>query len=131
MANSGPVPVRLGEGTASETPTGGPTVVQEALPPSTPTGPPPTVVENREESERAKLDRWLTFLEFLVYALVLAMLVVAAWVNLWVAYWHADPSLLPRFTADAEFTLAAGAILLIAFEFRKERKSPRRPKSAS
>ena len=82
------------------------------------------VEEDRARSERARLDRWLLALEYVVYAVVLVLVGVATWVNLWVAYYHASPTVLARFTANAEFILAAGAILLIAFEFRKERKAP-------
>ncbi len=88
-------------------------------------GPPPEREPEVTQEERppghAALDWWLLFLEYIVYGIVLVMVGVAIWVNLWVAYFNAAPDVLTRFTSDAEFSLAAGAVLLIAFEFRKER----------
>jgi hypothetical protein len=81
----------------------------------------PRVEREPKPRGRSRLDWWLLFLEYLVYAIVLVMLGVAIWVNAWVAWYGASPEIVTRFTADAEFSLAAGAVLLIAFEFRKER----------
>lgn len=108
----------------------GPKVEEELAPPPqdrklgepwTPTRPMPEVSREKNPRGRTTLDWWLLFLEYVVYVIVLLMVGVAIWVNLWVAYFHAAPDVLTRFTSDAEFSLAAGAVLLIAFEFRKER----------
>ncbi len=63
--------------------------------------------------------------EYAIYIVVGAMLVAALWVNLEVAYFGGGTELLQRFSADGEFILAASAVLLFAFEIRKERRAPR------
>lgn len=68
---------------------------------------------------------WLALAEYAVYFIVAAMLLVALWVNLIVAYFGGGTELLQRFAADGEFILAASAVLLFAFEIRKERRAPR------
>ncbi len=68
---------------------------------------------------------WLALAEYAVYFIVGAMLLVALWVNLAVAYFGGGTELLQRFAADGEFILAASAVLLFALEIRKERRAPR------
>jgi hypothetical protein len=58
--------------------------------------------------------------EFAIYALVGFLLLVALFVNIAVAYYGAGTALVTRFAADAEFILAASAVMLFAFEIRKE-----------
>lgn len=68
---------------------------------------------------------WSVFAEYAIYLLVGAMLLAALWVNLQVAYFGAGTELIQRFAADAEFILAASAVMLFAFEIRKERRAPK------
>ncbi len=63
--------------------------------------------------------------EYAIYISVGAMLLLALWVNLDVAYFGGGTELLQWFAADGEFILAASAVLLFAFEIRKERRAPR------
>jgi hypothetical protein len=109
--------------------TNDPKVEFEPAPPSAPSetsGP----LQSATKAEKPAIQVLLALGERLIYLIVVAMLVLGAWVNWWVAYGHADSTVLPRFTADAEFLLAAGAIALIAFELRKERLENDRLESA-
>jgi hypothetical protein len=66
---------------------------------------------------------WAILAEYAIYIIVGAMLLAALWVNLDVAYYGGGTELLQRFAANGEFILAASAVLLFAFEIRKERRS--------
>jgi hypothetical protein len=93
----------------------------EPAPPSKPSEPVEGITKSAAGAEPLPVQVALLLGERIVYFIVGLMLFVGLFVNLWIAYWHANSTVLPRFTADAEFLLAAGAILLIAFELRKER----------
>lgn len=71
---------------------------------------------------KGSVEVWV-ILEVVVYIVVAVLVLIALWVNLWVAYYHGGNDLLQRFSADANFILAAAAVLVIAFELRKYRPS--------
>ena len=58
--------------------------------------------------------------EIAIYVLVAAMLIAFIVVNIVVAYFGGGTELVSRFAADGDFLLAAAAVLVIAFEIRKE-----------
>jgi hypothetical protein len=92
---------------------------RESLPPIVP----PTVKGSPKTPSKRSYSLFAA-LEVAVYVVVAVLLGVAVWVNIWVAYFHGGTALVDRFSADANFLLAAAAILVIAFEVRKERKQP-------
>lgn len=60
-------------------------------------------------------------LEFGLFIVVGVLVVIGVWVNLWIAYWSGGSALMGRFSADAEFALAAAAIFTLGLDIRKRR----------
>lgn len=60
-------------------------------------------------------------LEYGLFMVVGVLVALAVWVNLWVAYWNGGNALMERFSADAEFALAAAAIFTLGLDIRKRR----------
>ena len=95
-----------------------PQVEEEHSPPKTPIGEPVT--------PKKKSLLHYVIAEYFVYLVVIVLLGFLFWVNLWVAYFHGGPDIIPRFQADGDFLFGVAAVFLVAFEIRRAKEEAQR-----